>query len=157
MLLGVIPVIATPTRQCKLPTMKQLESLEAWKGAQRSARLAYRLTMRPPLERHFGLSDQIRRAAVSIPANIVEGYALGTTPQFLRHLKIALGSAAELQCHLRIASDLSLVENTKETAVTLDRTIRLLVGLIRKLTRSSQSPFPNPQSPHGQAARSFTR
>src|SRR5690348_7836357 len=88
--------------------VKQLETLEAWKSAERIAREAYSLTLKHPLQRHFGLADQIRRAAVSVPANIVEGYALGTTAQFVRFLKIALGSAAELQCHLRIARDLEL-------------------------------------------------
>src|SRR5207249_12295822 len=48
---------------------------------------------------HFGLSDQIRRASASIPANIAEGYAMGTTPQFIKFLRIALGSATELATH----------------------------------------------------------
>src|SRR5436853_4720757 len=89
--------------------MKQLASLEAWKCANALARSAYRLTLQAPLSHHFGLSDQIRRAAVSVPANLVEGYALGTTMQFVRCLRIAFGSAAELHCHLEIARDLGLV------------------------------------------------
>src|SRR5213080_3618889 len=67
-----------------IDAMKQLASLEAWKCANALARSAYRLTLQAPLSRHFGLSDQIRRAAVSVPANLVEGYALGTTMQFVR-------------------------------------------------------------------------
>src|SRR5256886_11593174 len=78
--------------------MKQLASLEAWNCANALARSAYRLTLRKPLSGHFGLSDQIRRAAVSVPANMVEGYALGTTLQFIRCLRVAFGSAAELHC-----------------------------------------------------------
>src|SRR5438445_12001844 len=82
--------------------MKQLASLQAWICANELARSAYRLTREKPLSRHFGLSDQIRRAAVSVHANMVEGYALGTTIQFIRCLGIALGSAAELHCHLEV-------------------------------------------------------
>src|SRR6266571_2391583 len=67
--------------------IKQLASLEAWKCANALARSAYRLTLRKPLSGHFGLSDQIRRAAVSVPANMVEGYALGTTLQFILWLR----------------------------------------------------------------------
>src|SRR5437660_12275813 len=110
--------------------MKQLASLEAWKCANALARSAYRLTLQKPLSRHFGLSDQIRRAAVSVPANMVEGYALGTTIQFIRCLRIALGSAAELHCHLAIARALGLVTQraVKPELQLSVRVLRLLVG-----------------------------
>jgi four helix bundle protein len=93
--------------------------------------------MRQPLSRHFGIADQIRRAAVSIPANIAEGYALGTTRQLMRCLRIAHGSAAELLCHLRIARDLGLgAAGETEAALTLcDRVIALLIGTLRGLSR----------------------
>ena len=129
--------------------MKQLASLQAWICANQLARSAYRLTLEKPLSRHFGLSDQIRRTAVSVPANMVEGYALGTTIQFIRCLRIALGSAAELHCHLEIARDLGLV---MQSAVEPDlqlalRVVRLLVGLLRKLGARTPTPFPFPHSP----------
>ena len=130
--------------------VKQLASLEAWKCSNELARSAYRLTLRRPLSRHFGLADQIRRAAVSIPANLVEGYALGTTIQFVRCLRIALGSAAEVHCHLEIARDLGLVSNGgPESELKLaERVVRLLVGLLRKLgARTPHTPFPIPHSP----------
>ena len=112
--------------------------------------MAYRLTLQPPLCRHFGLADQIRRAAVSVPANMVEGYALGTGKQFLRALRIALGSAAELETHLTIARDLELVTPAAgDPAIALcNRVIRLLIGLVRRIERRrARSPFPSPQSP----------
>ena len=140
--------------------MRQLETLKAWNCAAQIARQAYSLTLKAPLKQHFGLADQIRRAAVSVPANIVEGYALGTTPQFIRFLKIALGSAAELHTHLRIARDLRLCDSrgAEATIDETNRTIRLLVGLIRKLQeRLGQSRIPNPPSPQGVRARSSKR
>jgi four helix bundle protein len=89
--------------------MQKLASLEAWNQGRRLARVAYRLTLEGKLARHFGLADQIRRAAAAIPANIAEGYALATTPQFIRCLRIALGSATELHTHLELARDMELV------------------------------------------------
>ena len=130
--------------------MKQLESLEAWKCGQNLARSAYRLTLGDPLKRHFGIADQIRRAATSIPANMVEGYALGTTAQFIRCLRISLGSTAELLSHLKISMDLELIPKPDgETTIALtERTLRLLIGLLRSLDANRRrSPFPSPHSP----------
>lgn len=127
--------------------MKQLETLEAWKCAQQLARAAYNLTLKPPLSRHFGMADQIRRAATSIPANMVEGYALGTTAQFIRCLRISLGSTAELHSHLKISMDLDLLPKTNgESIVALaERTLRLLIGLLRSLdARRGRTPSPVP-------------
>jgi len=130
--------------------MKQLESLEAWKCGQQLARAAYTLTLKPPLSRHFGIADQIRRAATSIPANMVEGYALGTTAQFIRCLRISLGSTAELHSHLKIGMDLELLPKTdgESTVALTERTLRLLIGLLRSLdSRRQRTPFPSPHSP----------
>src|SRR5213593_3407906 len=132
--------------------MKQLASLEAWKCANALARSAYRLTLQKPLSSHFGLSDQIRRAAVSVPANMVEGYALGTTLQFIRCLRVAFGSAAELHCQLEIARDLDLLgEGGGEAELTLaERVIRLLLdscGSWAHEPHTHHSPFPIPLSP----------
>jgi four helix bundle protein len=116
--------------------VRNLESFDAWKCGRQLAQLAYQLTMQPPLAKHFALADQIRRAAISIPANIAEGYALGTTPQFLRCLRISLGSTAELRAHVDLGHAMHLVEASDTTAVlTLcDRMLGILLGLIRKLS-----------------------
>ncbi len=130
--------------------MKQLDTLEAWKCAQKLARDAYSLTLRDPLNRHFGIADQIRRAATSIPANMVEGHALATTAQFIRCLRIALGSTAELLSHLKISVDLRLILESDGQAIIglTERTLRLLIGLLRSLdTNRHRTPFPSPHSP----------
>jgi four helix bundle protein len=115
--------------------MKRLESLDAWRGAQELARAAYLLTTSPQLRKHFALVDQIRRAAISIPANMAEGYALGSTPQFLRCLKIALGSATELHTHLSLLKALSILpdNDVRQCAELCNRVVSMTIGLIRKL------------------------
>ena len=115
--------------------MHKLESLQAWTNGRQLAREAYGLTLTAPLRQHFGLADQIRRAAAAVPANIAEGYALVTRPQFLRCLRIALGSAAELRTHLDLVVDLGLLEGGAISAVRArcDREVGLLIGLMRSL------------------------
>ena len=117
--------------------MYRLERLEVWKAGNRLARAAYQLTVLSPLDRHFGLADQIRRAAVSIPANLAEGYGLGTTPQFVRCLRMALGSAYELRVHLEVARDMDLVANeSSESALVLaNEVVRMLIGMLKGLQR----------------------
>ncbi|HEY6107655.1 MAG TPA: four helix bundle protein [Gemmatimonadales bacterium] len=131
--------------------MRKLDSLLAWTNGRTVARSAYRLTLVEPLWKHFGLSDQIRRACASIPANIAEGYALGTTPQFIKHLQIALGSATELATHLELVKDLELAprEDIEQALELSNQEIGLLIGLVyslrsrRELTRPP-SPVPRP-------------
>ena len=131
--------------------MRNLESFDAWKRGRELAHLAYRLTLRPPLSKHFALADQIRRAALSIPANIAEGYALGTTPQFMRCLRISLGSTTELRAHLDLcrAMDLVPVPEAADAVTLCDRTLGILLGLIRKLARNDPSRLPSPASRSG--------
>ena len=120
----------------RLGDVRKLERLDAWRAAQELAYQAYLLTLNPQLSKHFALIDQIRRAALSVPANIAEGYSLGTTPQFLRGLKIALGSNTELYSHLTVLVRLDLLPESEVRTVTelCDRVIAMTIGLIRKLT-----------------------
>src|ERR1041384_5126342 len=132
--------------------MRQLEKFDLWRCAEDLAEHCYRLTMSPPLSRHFAVADQIRRSAISIPANVAEGYALSTSAQFRRHLRIALGSAAELRAHLRIARRLELLSTSHaEQAITqCERAISMIVGLLRRLdstaARTGRFRFPFPVS-----------
>ena len=124
--------------------MRKLESLRAWQVGKALSRAAYRLTLAPPLSRHLGLADQIRRAAISVPANIAEGYALGTTPQFLRFLRTSLGSTKELATHLELVGELQLAEAdaTVRVAKLADEEVALLTGLIRALSGRSRRTHP---------------
>jgi four helix bundle protein len=116
--------------------MRKLERLDTWHTAQELACQAYLLTLNSALSKHFALIDQIRRAALSVPANIAEGYSLGTTPQFLRGLKIALGSNTELYSHLTVLARLELLPTDEVRAVIelCNRVIAMIIGLIRKLS-----------------------
>ena len=113
--------------------MYAYRSLEAWKHAHVVSRLALRATDRADTARSRDLFQQIRRAAVSVEANIVEGYALGTAGLYARHLRIALGSAAEAGCLIRLAGELGYLpeDDVKQAEEELGITMRLLIGLQR--------------------------
>ena len=140
-----ILVPSVGTAAFKFSPVKRLASLKAWTCGKTVARSAYKLTLDDPLRRHFGLADQIRRAAAAIPANIAEGYALATTPQFVRCLRIALGSATELLTHLELVQDLSLAaaQPVEQALRMCDEEIGILIGLIRKLQARSSRTLPS--------------
>ena len=113
--------------------MHKYQSLDAWKHAHQVVLTALRATSRATRD-HWAVFDQLRRAAVSIEANIVEGYALGTAPLFRRHIRIALGSAAESECLVRLARELEYLPEDVAMGLEreLDATTGCLVGLMRK-------------------------
>jgi four helix bundle protein len=88
-----------------------------------------------PKEELFGLTSQIRRAAVSIPANIAEGQGRQHTKEFLNHLSMARGSLMELETHLLLSQRIGLLEATQvETLLSqTDRISRMLSGLRKAL------------------------
>lgn len=85
---------------------KAFRKLLVWKRAHELTLMVYRVTEKFPKHELFGLTSQVRRSVVSVEANIAEGYALGTAPNYLRHLNISIGSLAETECHVQIAYDL---------------------------------------------------
>ena len=97
--------------------------------------LAHRATDTAYHPRSRDLFNQIRRAAVSVEANLVEGYALGTTPQFIRHLRIAMGSAAEAESLTRLATELGYLPSDAagELEALLGDAMRSIRGLLRSL------------------------
>ena len=112
--------------------IKTHKDLDVWKEAMKLAKEVYTLTARFPKEEMYGLSSQIRRASVSIPSNIAEGAARGSSKDFSRFLYISLGSLAELETQLLLAVDLGFIDNN-----ALDESVqkvrRMLVGLIKSL------------------------
>jgi four helix bundle protein len=115
--------------------MRSLERLDAFRLARQLAVDAYALTRIPPLARHPILADQIGRAAVSIPANIAEAFALGTTRQLVRGMRIAFGSAVELGTLLWIArrsEALPASDPVRRIVEDSDRVTSMLVGLLKR-------------------------
>jgi len=91
----------------------KFEEIQAWQKAKDLTLLIYKTTSEEKFARDFGLRDQIRRASVSIMANIAEGHGRRTNTEFANFLNIARGSAAEVQSHLHIAFGLNYI-NQKE-------------------------------------------
>ena len=118
-------------------TVKSYRDLVAWQRARELVKETYLLTAEFPVGERFGLVGQMDRAAVSIPSNIAEGYGRATTQDYLHFLRIARGSAYELETQLVLAEDLGLCAQTasSKTVVTLQEVIRLLQGLIAALER----------------------
>lgn len=87
--------------------------IKAWQDARSLTSLIYKETQNNQFAKDFSLSRQIQRAAVSIMANIAEGFARRSDTEFARYLNIALGSNTEIQSHLFIALDLEYISKEK--------------------------------------------
>ena len=91
--------------------MKDFRKQKVWQKAHDLALEVYRVTEAFPKREVFGLTSQIRRAVVSIPANIAEGCGRDTDADFARFLQIAISPASELEYHLLLAHDLGFVSD----------------------------------------------
>lgn len=91
----------------------KFEEIQAWQKAKNVTLLIYKITLKEEFAKDFGLKDQIRRASVSIMANIAEGQGRRTNTEFANFLNIARGSVSEVQSHLYIAFGLNYI-NQKE-------------------------------------------
>jgi four helix bundle protein len=121
--------------------------LLVWKRAMDLVEECYRLTDNMSRNEEFGLKSQMRRAAVSIPSNIAEGHSRRHSREFLQYLSIALGSLAELETQLDLATRLKLLTLTRtELAKSLcDEVGRMLHGLAAAISRRSRkSLVPSP-------------
>ena len=103
----------------------------------------YRATQKFPSYEHYGLTDQLRRAAVSIPSNIAEGSARQSGKERIQFLYIAAGSCAEVETQLLIAKNLNYAV-PERLLNDLAAIRRMLNGLIRHIKSNPQSPTPNP-------------
>ena len=118
--------------------MAKIESyrdLTAWQKSMALAAECYWLTAAFPIEERFGLTSQIRKAAVSIPSNLAEGHNRRSRQAFANHVGIALGSQAELETQLALAVTLHLTSDSDASlALSIAAEVgRLLHGLVRSL------------------------
>jgi four helix bundle protein len=118
-------------------TIKSYRDLEVWQKARKLVVRVYRLTSTFPKEELYGLTSQLRRAAVSVPSNIAEGKSRRATKDYMRFLDIAYGSAAELETQLYIACDLNYTTGKKIKLLLADyaEVGRMLNGLLSSLER----------------------
>ena len=128
--------------------VKSYRELVVWQKGMDLVELIYRLTRRFPKEDMYGLTSQIRKAAVSIPSNIAEGQGSRTTAEFLRFLSIASGSLKEVETQVLIACRLGYAHKDSTTeALNLAAEIgRLTNALIaspeKRLARSATNHYP---------------
>ena len=118
--------------------IESYRDLRVWQEAMDLAEACYRLTAKFPREEAYGLTSQIRRAVVSIPANIAEGYGRNSRGAYVQFLRIAQGSLKELETHILIAGRLELADPQSSDAAlaACDAIGRMLLGLIRQLERT---------------------
>lgn len=117
--------------------LKNYQELIVWQKAMDLVEEVYKASRTFPREEIYGLTSQIRRAAVSVPSNIAEGQGRRTTADFLRHLSIAHGSLREVETQILIAERLKYVtRGTCQEVMNLAGEVgRLLNGLINSLAK----------------------
>src|SRR5262245_13366939 len=117
--------------------VKSYRDLDTWQVGMTVVEQTYRLTTRLPDDERFGLTSQMRRAAVSIPSNIAESHGRGLVRGCLYFLSISIGSTAELDTQLEAARRLRFVsvEQARDLQGSIDRVRQLLYGLRREKER----------------------
>ena len=115
--------------------MQDFRRLRVWEKSHHLALVIYRVTTTFPKEELFGLTSQIRRAAVSVPANLAEGCGRSGRLDRARFVQIAMGSASELQYHLLLVHDLRLLgaQEYKRLSAQVTEVKQMLSALIKKL------------------------
>jgi four helix bundle protein len=118
-----------------MPSSSSFKDLEVWRESMQLVEDVYRVTRDFPPHERFGLTSQVRRAAVSIPSNIGEGGRRKRRKALLYHLDIALGSQGEVDVQLEIARRLTYISDAdhKKIAERVARVGRMLNGLIESL------------------------
>jgi four helix bundle protein len=116
-------------------SVQSYRDLAAWQKAMDLVEAVYRATQQWPREEVYGLTNQARRAAVSVPANITEGQGRRGASEMLHHLSIADGSLHELETHLLIAQRLRYLDGASATLLLAQTAEvgRILGGFMRRM------------------------
>ena len=109
------------------------KDLDAWKEAIQLVEDVYNITKSFPKEEMYGLSSQLRRAAVSIPSNVAEGAARSSKKEFLQFLHMSLGSLSEVETQIIIAKRLDYLDDIGGIEQQIKAVRRLILGLMRYL------------------------
>ena len=125
--------------------VKSFRDLEVWKKAMDFAEHVYKVQRTFPDTERYGLADQLRRAAVSIPSNIAEGHARNTTKEFVRFLAMAQGSLNETMTQLELANRFGFLPKGTGLYKEATQIAKMLAALIRSLAKKlTTTPNPNP-------------
>jgi four helix bundle protein len=124
-------------RQEGVPMIQSFRDLQVWQKSMDLAVQIYKATEQLPKSEAYGLTSQVRRAVVSIPANVAEGKAIGGQ-SYPRHVKIALGSEAELQTHIELARRLDMLDSKEASQLIqqISEVGRMLTKLLNSLPRN---------------------
>ncbi len=122
--------------------LKNYKELKVWQKSYQLCLDIYKATSIFPRDERYGLTSQIRRAAVSIPSNIAEGYGRKTTPEYMRALYIAYGSNCELETQVLLSGDLGYIEDEemKKFLEKIGEVERMLKALIKALGIKFSNP-----------------
>jgi four helix bundle protein len=112
-----------------------VKRLDVWQKGMELCRAVYAATASFPGEERFGLSSQMRRAAISIPSNLAEGYGRASRGDYQRFVRMARGSAYELETQVLLASQLGFLrqDQVDDLLDRVQRVLRMLTGLARSL------------------------
>jgi four helix bundle protein len=117
--------------------LKNYTELKVWQKACQLCLEIYKITKDFPREERYGLTAQIRRAAVSIPSNIAEGYGRRTLGEYIQSLTIAYGSICELETQVLLSNDLTYIK--EENFDKLQRNIKEIERMLKALIRSLEN------------------
>jgi four helix bundle protein len=121
--------------------MKDFKKIMVWQKAHALALRVYKVTVSFPKEERYGLTGQIRRASVSIPANLAEGCGRDTQAELARFVYIASGSASELEYHVLLAYELGLIDTSthSELDASVNEVKKMLVGFEKAVQSNLKS------------------
>jgi four helix bundle protein len=117
--------------------VKSYKDLEVWQKSVALVTEIYALTKKFPDDEKFGLTNQVRRAAVSVPSNISEGSERKSTQDFIRYINIAAGSLAEVQTQLIIAENLGYIKLNSEINEKIQH-VQAMLGALRKALQNKE-------------------
>ena len=115
--------------------MQDFRKLQVWQKSHALTLKVYQATQGFPSDERFGLTSQLRRAAVSIESNLAEGSSRGSDSDFGRFVQMSLGSASEVECQLLVARDLGFLTTAEHLVIEkeVQQLKRMLIGLSQKL------------------------